>query len=715
MAKNSTALTAPQVAVLRWIEAGCPEGVYTEGWEHRIAARALERRGLVSIGGRGPTWRATITTSGRSWLAAPPMPDVLPSDSEAEALISRVVEAGGSLTVEAAQGDELKSLERLVRATLLSGNRPRGQKLELSGNWYYSRSSERTVRLVPYFEDFVEKHPVPVPDRVGKYHPVVRHYLDSRDWQYVSKDHLSRAARILQAIATEAERRGLTVISPSKAKNNQNKHQSRPVDGHLWLQTAHGEYSVQVREGAGKGGRTLEYQERYNAKQAKWLWRRQTEFISIASAISGAAGTPTEEMLAKCRFNAGFMVLGDLAVESNPPDRLREWALYDLAAQLMVDNSDTLASAYVIRGNAGSGFAALGVEAIPAGADLDVVGIVRQSISELAPELRQLVKEADVSVAAPTGYSFARLCEAFLAISDASTTIRDEDPELVTLYTYGIDTIKASVVAEIAPHSHPLLTRAGAAFKDVLTFVEMPEGNPLPTLTVGRSNDTNGYNAGDAISVTTTTYGAACSASFKLVNGGSGYLLTAGHCYSPVAPNGSNGAAVRNTNSYVSPCGGYTNGMGHLLRLADVMTLQFGRLLSRSIIVAVASVGLAFAVTACVGPGAAGGQTGPTSATTATPSPAPLMSVEETVRAAKDFTTYDDAVMAFQQVKEAVDRECLPGLSNVEAEGIEKTFELDRELLTTKSGTYNATTDFTLSFIPTVITVCLGGISPYAP
>ncbi|UIN31298.1 hypothetical protein [Microbacterium binotii] len=280
MAKNPTALTAPQVAVLRWIEAGCPEGVYTEGWKHRIAARALERRGLVSIAGRGSTWRATITTSGRAWLAAPPMADVLPSDSEAEALIMQVLEAGGSLMVEAAQGDELKSLERLVRASLHAANRPRGQKLELSGNWYYSRSSERTVRLVPYFEDFVEKHPVPVPDRVGKYHPVVRHYLDSRDWQYVSKEHLSRAARILQAIATEAERRGLTVISPSKAKKNQNKHQSKPVEGHIWLETPHGEYSVEVRETAGKGGRTLNYQERYNAKQARWLWRRQTEFIS---------------------------------------------------------------------------------------------------------------------------------------------------------------------------------------------------------------------------------------------------------------------------------------------------------------------------------------------------------------------------------------------------------------------------------------------------
>jgi hypothetical protein len=280
MAKNPTALTAPQVAVLRWIEAGCPEGVYTEGWEHRIAARALERRGLVSIAGRGSTWRATITTSGRSWLAAPPMADVLPSDSEAEALITRVVEAGGSLTVEAAQGDELKSLERLVRASLHAANRPRGQKLELSGSGYYWHSSERTVRLVPHFEDFVEKHPVPVSDRVGKYHPVVRHYLDSRDWQYVSKEHLSRAARILQTIATEAERRGLTVISPSKAKKNQNKHQSKPVEGHIWLETPHGEYSVEVRETAGKGGRTLDYQERYNAKQARWLWRRQTEFIS---------------------------------------------------------------------------------------------------------------------------------------------------------------------------------------------------------------------------------------------------------------------------------------------------------------------------------------------------------------------------------------------------------------------------------------------------
>lgn len=280
MAKNPNALTASQVAVLRWIASGCPDGLYTEGWEHRIAARALERRGLVSIVGRGPSWKATTTKAGRAWLAASPADDVLPSDSEPEALVALVVDAGGVLVVEAERGDELKTLERLVRATIRATNRPRGQQLELSGHDYYARTSKRTLKLVPHFEDFVEPRPVPVAEHVTKYHPVVRYYLDNRDWQYVSKDALSRAARILQAIALEAERRGFQVKDPSTVKANQGAPRYKPIVGHLWLVTPHGPYSVEVRETSGKGSRARDYQERHNSREPIWLSRRQTAFIA---------------------------------------------------------------------------------------------------------------------------------------------------------------------------------------------------------------------------------------------------------------------------------------------------------------------------------------------------------------------------------------------------------------------------------------------------
>ena len=212
----SLQLSQKQVDVLTWIRDGCPEGTYTEGWEHRIVARALERRGLVSISGRGPTWVATITTAGRGWLDSPPTADVIPDESEADRLITQVLEAGGSLTVTATD-EEMKPWERLVRMSLKSPNRPEGKQLAIArlGGW---GSKGRVISFTEYFHDFVESRAVPAPKRVGTYHAAVKHFLEDRQWQFVSKDHLPRAARILPAVAAEAERRKTPLRSCSRTR-----------------------------------------------------------------------------------------------------------------------------------------------------------------------------------------------------------------------------------------------------------------------------------------------------------------------------------------------------------------------------------------------------------------------------------------------------------------------------------------------------------------
>ncbi len=57
-----------QVAVLRWIASGCPEGVMTDD-THRISAAALRSRGLVTTSGHGPSWTAEVTLAGTAYLA----------------------------------------------------------------------------------------------------------------------------------------------------------------------------------------------------------------------------------------------------------------------------------------------------------------------------------------------------------------------------------------------------------------------------------------------------------------------------------------------------------------------------------------------------------------------------------------------------------------------------------------------------------------------
>ncbi|MDQ4212527.1 hypothetical protein [Microbacterium capsulatum] len=279
MTKNPQQLNQQQVDVLRWVRDGCPDGVYTKGWEHRIMARALERRGLVSIGGRGPTWVASITTAGRAWLDSPPTEaEMVPEDSEADRLIVDVIEAGGTLPISAADA-EAKPWDKLVRLSLKSPKRPHGKKLTITrvGGWY---GKEQQISFTERFEDYVTTTPVPVSERVGKYHPVVKQYLADKHWQYVSKEYLPRAGRILQAVAAEAERRGMGVIEPSKAKKNQGQPQYKRVTGHLWLKTASGEYSIEIKEIPGKGGAKRGYYGDYPKSTPRWINQRQTDFIS---------------------------------------------------------------------------------------------------------------------------------------------------------------------------------------------------------------------------------------------------------------------------------------------------------------------------------------------------------------------------------------------------------------------------------------------------
>lgn len=67
-ARSTIKLNPAQVAVLEWIQSGCPGGVYpNDSYTHRITARALASRGLVRISGHGTSWRAEPTERGRVW------------------------------------------------------------------------------------------------------------------------------------------------------------------------------------------------------------------------------------------------------------------------------------------------------------------------------------------------------------------------------------------------------------------------------------------------------------------------------------------------------------------------------------------------------------------------------------------------------------------------------------------------------------------------
>ena len=249
MATNSHPLTKKQREVLQWVRNGCPTEVFTEGYEHRITARALERRGLILITGRGPIWSAEVTEEGRAWECAP-LEKALRVEDQAELLINQVLEAGGRLALpDGAEARE--NYERLVRTSLKSPSRPRGKRLQIISTGTWGTGSKALV-FSEYFDDYVQTRPVPIPERVARYHPAVKAFMADKRWPYVTSEHRPRAGRILQALAAEASIRHIDVLNPEDAaKEMAGRPRQHIRTGNLALRAPGGTYAIEIKESSG--------------------------------------------------------------------------------------------------------------------------------------------------------------------------------------------------------------------------------------------------------------------------------------------------------------------------------------------------------------------------------------------------------------------------------------------------------------------------------
>jgi len=318
-------LNEKQIAVLQWVANGCPHGVYDQGFEHRVVARALERRGLVTICGRGPTWSAQLTAKGLEQQKEAGRKPAPPQLSEADQLIERVVAADGRLLLDL-DGKGIDKHRRLVNMSLRSSARPRGQKLEMrsTGRW---GAGPMEIRLTEHVDDFVDPVPVPVPQHVGKYHPAVKAFIEDRDWQYVTRDHVSRAARILQALADEAPKRGVDVVAPARSKSMSPYEARKASHSQLVLRTPAGNYSVKVKELPGRGGQQLAPR-RWNERKTKpcWVENRGWEFIPSGrlDLIVDGPGTPYD--------GDHYRDVKTIKVEDRLPEVFRSFEIYQLRA-----------------------------------------------------------------------------------------------------------------------------------------------------------------------------------------------------------------------------------------------------------------------------------------------------------------------------------------------------------------------------------------------
>ena len=214
-------LTENQVTVLRWIADGCPDGIMPDGYHHRISAAALRSRGLVTISGRGPTWAAAITAAGTEYLdkVDGPEPPIArqANASITQQLVNDVIAAGGVLHIPRKSWYDSDAIDYVRRAQLAErhGKVPDGKLLVTT-----SFRDEVEIRLIDVDIEgsraTIELLPVPVPERVARYHAAARSFRDHTELHEVSRDQLQRATRIMHAVATEAQRRGWPV-SPDAA------------------------------------------------------------------------------------------------------------------------------------------------------------------------------------------------------------------------------------------------------------------------------------------------------------------------------------------------------------------------------------------------------------------------------------------------------------------------------------------------------------------
>lgn len=215
MAQRRT-LTVEQVAILRWVGDGCPEGVM-EGTHHRISAGALRNRGLLTTSGRGRSWSAKTTRAGREYLQQvngpePPVPRQ-GNASVTQQLLDEVIAAGGVLRVPRrgwADPDRI-DYEHRVQLAVRHRKVPAGKRLTIS-----SVEDGLEIRLLdaPDLAAASRLVPVVVPQRIARYHPAARAFRDHPEHHQVSRALLPRATRLVHAIASEAERRGWQADAP---------------------------------------------------------------------------------------------------------------------------------------------------------------------------------------------------------------------------------------------------------------------------------------------------------------------------------------------------------------------------------------------------------------------------------------------------------------------------------------------------------------------
>jgi len=284
-------LNDKQLRVLRWVERGCPDGEYVDdNYGHRITAKALASRGLVRVEGHGTSWSATLTDAGASRVAqlkpapSPPTDGPGKSDDDVVDLLHRVETAGGRLDVDD-RGDDI-DYRKLVWRFNKSEYRPRGKELQLSYPGWFDQNQLR-LEYRDWFWDLVEAPEVQAVASKSHLGPLAKAFLESKGDQFVTKESLPRAARIIESIVRHAAKVGIATRDPRAVdeRTRRNGGTAREWSGHIELELDEMVQRLQVRELPGRGGDKFDYyqdgefdRKRYDQVQRLPLWQRNRNY-----------------------------------------------------------------------------------------------------------------------------------------------------------------------------------------------------------------------------------------------------------------------------------------------------------------------------------------------------------------------------------------------------------------------------------------------------
>ncbi|WP_132154855.1 hypothetical protein [Kribbella antiqua] len=232
-------VNARQLEVLKWIVAGCPEGVMKDT-TYKTTAIALQNRRLAIVTKKRGVWKAEATEAGQHfaehgcypaghWTSASDKTGAkgaktlslargtFPARAErkvtalrpVDQMIADVVAAGGSLEVE----DFRNYYDNLVSSAIRHGKVPEGKLLQIARgrSWH-----EKLLQLVdkPAWMTAVLE-PIEVSDRLIKPHSAIVALRADKEHRLRFKgDVRQRALRLLDAIARSASARGWEVTCP---------------------------------------------------------------------------------------------------------------------------------------------------------------------------------------------------------------------------------------------------------------------------------------------------------------------------------------------------------------------------------------------------------------------------------------------------------------------------------------------------------------------